>query len=73
LAASNAILVGLIEGEDESQYAVILTASQDCVRFETDPSGLLTRWEIIDDPDTLTSDFQAVSVGVSMMRSGQIS
>jgi hypothetical protein len=71
--ASETILAGLIEGEDESRYSVILTASQECVRFEATPNGSLTTWEIIDEPDALTSDFQAVSVGISMMRRGQIS
>jgi hypothetical protein len=73
VAASTAILAGLIESIDESQYGVILTASQECVRFEIAPDGSLARWEIIDEPDALTSAFQAVSVGISMLRSGQIS
>lgn len=68
--ASETILAGLIEGEDESRYGVILTASQECVRFETAPNGSLTTWEIIDEPNALTSDFQAVSVGISMVRRG---
>ncbi len=72
-SASETILAGLIEGEDESRYGVILTANQECVRFETAPNGSITGWEIIDKPDALTSDFQAVSVGISMMRSGEIS
>ena len=71
--ASETILAGLIEGEDGSRYGVILTASQECVRFETASNGSITRWELIDKPDALTSDFQAVSVGISMMRSGEIS
>jgi hypothetical protein len=71
--ASETILAGLIESEDESRYGVILTAGQKCVRFETAPNGSLARWETIDEPDALTSDFQAVSVGISMMRRGQIS
>ena len=50
----------------------LLTASQECVLFETAPEGSIPRWEIIDKPDTL-SDFQAASVGISMMRSGEIS
>lgn len=73
LAASETILAGLIEGVDESRYGVILTASQGCVLFETAPDGSLTRWEIIEEPDTLTSSFQAVSVGISMVKRGQIS
>lgn len=71
--ASGTILAGLIEGEDESRYGVMLTASQECVQFETAPNSSITRWEIIDKPDALSSDFQAVSVAISMMRSGEIS
>lgn len=73
LPASEVVLAGLIEGEDESRYGVLLTTNQGCVRFETAPNGSLTRWETVDEPHALTSDFQAVSVGISMMRSGQIS
>ena len=73
LSVNEVILAGLIDGEDGSRYGVILTATQECVRFETMPNGLLTRWEIVDKRGDLTSDFQAVSVGISMMRSGQIS
>jgi hypothetical protein len=73
LLAPEVILVGLIESEDESQYGVILTASQECVRFETASDGSLTRWETIDEPDILTADFEAVSVGISMVKCGQIS
>jgi hypothetical protein len=70
--ASGTILVGLIEGEDESRCGVILTAGQECIRFETAPDGSLTTWQIINELDALMSDFQAVSAGISMMRSGQI-
>ena len=71
--ASETILAGLIEGEDNSRYGVILTASEECILFEAAPNGSLTRWEIIDELDALTPAFKAVSVGVSMMRRGQIS
>lgn len=71
--AFETILAGLIEGEDRSRYGVILTASRECILFETAPNRSLTRWEIIDEPDALTSDFQAVAVGVCMMKKGQIS
>jgi hypothetical protein len=73
LPASETILAGLIESEDESLYGVILTAGQECVRFETASNGSFTRWEITDEPDALISDFEAVSVGISMMRNDQIS
>lgn len=71
--ASETILAGLIEGEDNSRYGVILTASEECILFEAAPNGSLTRLEIIDELDALTSAFKAVSIGVSMMRKGQIS
>ena len=71
--ASTAILAGLIESEDESRYGVILTPGQECVLFETAPDGSLVRWEIIDEPRTLTTAFEAVLVGIAMVRAGQIS
>jgi hypothetical protein len=73
MTASRTILAGLIDGEDGSQYGVILTASRECIVFEIAPDRSLVRWEIIDEPDDLASSFQAVSVGISMLRSGRIS
>jgi hypothetical protein len=73
LDASTTILAGLIDGIDGSRYGVVLTRSQKCIAFEMAPDDSLMRWEIVDEPDALTSAFQAVSVGISMLRSGQIS
>jgi hypothetical protein len=73
LSASDTILAGLVEGEDESRYGVVLTADRQCVLFESDPDGSLIRWEIVEDPSTLTTDFQAVGVGIAMQKEGQIS
>lgn len=73
IPASVAILAGLIEGEDERRFGVILTAGQECVLFETARDGSLIRWEIIDDPRALGYAFQAVLVGIAMVRAGQIS
>jgi hypothetical protein len=73
VSAAETILAGLIEGEDESRYGVIVTANQECVRFESAPDGWLTRWEMIEHPDALTADFQAVAVGIAMKRGGEIS
>jgi hypothetical protein len=50
LPASEVILAGLIEGEDESRCGVILTASHECVRFETASSGSLARWKLSINP-----------------------
>lgn len=73
LPVSSTVLAGLIEGEDESQYGVLLTPGQECIRFEIDPEGSTTTWERVDDPDSLAGDFQAVSAGLDMIRNGQIS
>lgn len=72
LSPSDVILVGLIEGEDESRYGVIATG-EECIRFETAPNGALTLWEFVEDLDALANDFEAASVGVAMKRSGDIS
>jgi hypothetical protein len=73
IPASLAILAGLVEGEDERRHGVILTPGQECVLFETARDDSLIRWEIIDDPRTLVYDFQAVLVGIAMVRADQIS
>ena len=72
VSASETILAVLIEDEDESRYGVLVTAKQECVRFECAPDGWLTRWEIIQDPEALTADVQAVAVGIAMKRGGEI-
>jgi len=33
---------------------------------------LLIRWEIIDEPRTLTNAFESVLVGIAMVRAGKI-
>jgi hypothetical protein len=73
--ASAAILAGLIEGEDLSSYGVVLTPGRECVVFETapGPGDSLVRWEVIDQPETLSDAFEAVLVGIAMVRDGRIS
>jgi hypothetical protein len=73
IPASAAVLAGLIEGEDLSTHGVILTPRRECVLFETAPDDSLIRWEVIDEPETLTNAFQAVLVGIAMVQAGQIS
>ena len=65
IPASEVILAGLIESEDESRYGVMLTPGQECILFETARDDSLTRWEIIDDPRTLGNDFEAVLAGIA--------
>ena len=72
IPASGTILTGLIESEDCSSYGVVLTPGQECVLFETAPDRSLIRWEIVDEPRTLTNAFEAVLVGIAMVQAGQI-
>ena len=72
LMVSETILVGLIGGEDNGDYGAMLTAGGHCMVFETDSDGSLTRWERVD-ITTLEDSFEAIAVGVSMQRRGQIS
>lgn len=73
IAASAAILAGLIEGEDLSRHGVLLLApGPECVVFETAADGSLIRWEVTGEPGTLASAFQAVPAGIAMVRAGQI-
>lgn len=68
LSVENTVLAGLIEGEGGDRYGAIITASTECIRFEIASNGVLVRWEMVRDPDELTSDFQAVSIGIAMKR-----
>jgi hypothetical protein len=73
LDASTTILAGLIDGMDGGRYGVVLTPSQECIVFEMAPDDSLMRWEIVDELGSISCDFNAISIGISMLRSGQIS
>jgi hypothetical protein len=73
LAVSKTILAGLIDGIDGGRYGVVLTPSEECIVFEMAPNDSLLRWEVVEQPDSLASDFNAISTGISMLRSGRIS
>ncbi len=72
LVPSETVLAGLIEGEDESTYGVLLTVDLQCIRFEARGDGELTEWRNIDDLSILANAFEAVGVGVAMLRAGEI-
>jgi hypothetical protein len=73
LDASRTILAGLIDGMDGGRYGVVLTPSRECIVFEMAPDDSLMRWDFVDEPGSLSCDFNAISIGISMLRSGQIS
>ncbi len=72
LHASEVLLAGLVEGRDNSQYGVFITADPRCLLFEIGPSNQLVRWEQIEDVDALAKDFSAVNVGIAMRRAGEL-
>lgn len=72
ISVPETILAGLIEGEDGSRYGVILTPTQECIKFETVRNGSFVQWEKVNDLRTLTSAFQAVSIAMAMLSSGEI-
>jgi hypothetical protein len=73
LLVSQTLLAGLIEGEDEHQYGVFITAGLELVRFEIGRNAQLISWKIVDDPDVLAEDFASAAIGITMKRAGQIS
>jgi hypothetical protein len=70
--ASETILAGLIESEDESRFGVLLVATGECILFEANRADSFTRWERVDDIASLKDRFRAVSVGRSLQRLGRI-
>jgi hypothetical protein len=72
LAMATTVLAGLIEGEDESRYGVAIRPDGKCILFELASSGLFTHWEEVADLDSLSADFQAVRVGISMVENGRL-
>jgi len=72
LSVSETVLAGLIEGEDESCYGVVVGLDGGCARFEMTPDGMFTQWETVHDLDSLSSDFQAVRVAFDMVRGGHV-
>lgn len=71
LRPSRIVLAGLIEGEDNSRYGVILDG-ENCWLFETDSDESLILWERVVDATRLNSDFQAIQVAASMIRDGRL-
>ena len=67
------IFAGFMENEDEDEYGVIITHELKCIAWEADRHESITRWETISDPDSLAGEFEALPVGISMVRSGEIS
>ena len=60
------LLGGLIGGEDESSYGVFVGRDGVCTVFEVVKSGECTRWERVEDPDSLTSAFGAINVAIAL-------
>ena len=71
LHASDVILAGFVTTDDESEHGVFLTTDLAGIRFELGRNGSVVRWDAVDEPDTLTEFFPAVSVGIAMMRSDE--
>lgn len=67
VAPADTLLAGLISGDTDSQYGVLIVRSGRCLLFETDSCGVLIRWENVDELSVLVDDFDAVAVGVEMM------
>lgn len=60
------LLGGLIDGEDGSSYGVFVCRDGVCTVFEKVRSGEFTRWERVEDPDSLTSAFGAINVAIAL-------
>ena len=60
------LLGGLIDGEDESSFGVFVCRDGVCTVFEIVKSGECTRWERVDDPESLTSTFDAINVAIAL-------
>jgi hypothetical protein len=73
LDPSHVLLAGLIEGEEEHQYGVLIAVGFELIRFEIGRKADPILWEIVDDPDVLVRSFSAVVIGIKMKRAGQIS
>lgn len=72
ISVQETTLAGFIESEDEEGYGAIITRDLRCIAWETDEDGSITRWETIDNPESLLSSFAAISVGISMVRDHEI-
>jgi hypothetical protein len=73
LLASETILAGLIEDENEGMYGALITPDQQCIVFELNRDNSMTRWEAVRDLSVLEDAFGAVGTGMAMLRDGQIS
>jgi hypothetical protein len=72
LSASDTLLAGSIDGEDNSRDGVFVTAVGRLIRFECAPDGQVVLWEPVDDPASWLMDFEAIEIAIAMKEAGVI-
>jgi hypothetical protein len=72
LSASDTLLAGLIDGEDNSRYGVFVPAVGRLIPFECAPDGQVVLGEPVDDPAAWLMDFQAIEIAIAMKEAGVI-
>ena len=72
LLPANTLLAGLVSGEDDSQYGILIVDAGQCILFDINSDRSLIRWESVDDISVLERDFDAIAVGVEMKLNGEV-
>jgi len=60
------VLGGLIESEEETIYGVFVNRAAECTILEILRDGQVVRWDRVEKPSLLASEYPAINVAVSI-------
>jgi hypothetical protein len=66
LRSEDVVLGGLIESEEETIYGVFVNRAGECTIFEILRDGQVVRWDRVEEPSSLASEYPAINVAVSI-------
>jgi hypothetical protein len=66
LRLEDVLLGGLIESEEETIYGVFVNRAGECTIFEILRNGQVVRWDRVEEPGSLASEYPAINVAVSI-------
>jgi hypothetical protein len=59
------VLGGFIESEEETKYGVFVNRAGECTYFEILRDGQVVRWDRVEDPSSLATDFPAINMAIA--------
>src|SRR5262252_8836625 len=66
LRPEDVVLGGLVESEAETMWGVFVNRAGECTVFKILRDGQVVRWDRVEDPSSLASQYPAINVAVSI-------